>query len=85
MPDREPQDRLEKILSDLSAEVERRREDDQTRLAEWFAGVLGHEHTKNERLLAFAEMLRRGHGHGPGHAPVLEDEDEETEETEETG
>jgi hypothetical protein len=79
MPDREPQDRLEKILSDLSAEVERRREDDQTRLAEWFAGVLGHEHTKNERLLAFAEMLRQGHGHGPG------EENEENEETEETG
>ncbi len=74
MPEASP-DRLEKILSDLSAEVERRREDDQTRLAEWFAGVLGHERGKNERLLAFAEMLRRGHG------PVLEDEDEETEET----
>jgi hypothetical protein len=74
MPEASP-DRLEKILSDLSAEVERRREDDQTRLAEWFAGVLGHEHTKNERLLAFAEMLRRGHG----------EENEENEETEETG
>ena len=74
MPEASP-DRLEKILSDLSAEVERRREDDQTRLAEWFAGVLGHEHTKNERLLAFAEMLRHGHG----------EENEENEETEETG
>ena len=74
MPEASP-DRLEKILSDLSAEVERRREDDQTRLAEWFAGVLGHEHTKNERLLAFTEMLRRGHG----------EENEENEETEETG
>jgi hypothetical protein len=74
MPEASP-DRLEKILSDLSAEVERRREDDQTRLAEWFAGVLGHEHTKNERLLAFAEMLRRGHG----------EVNEENEETEETG
>ncbi len=73
MPEASP-DRLEKILGDLSAEVERRREDDQTRLAEWFAGVLGHERGKNERLLAFAEMLRRGHGPG-----------EENEETEETG
>ncbi|MDQ3637584.1 MAG: hypothetical protein M3426_06260 [Actinomycetota bacterium] len=73
MPEASP-DRLEKILSDLSAEVERRREDDQTRLAEWFAGVLGHERGKNERLLAFAEMLRQGHGPG-----------EENEETEETG
>ncbi len=76
MPEASP-DRLEKILSDLSAEVERRREDDQTRLAEWFAGVLGHERGKNERLLAFAEMLRRGHGPG--------EENEENEETEETG
>jgi hypothetical protein len=57
-----PKDRLEKILSDLSAEVESRREGDETRLAEWFAGVLGHERGKNERLLAFAEMLRQGHG-----------------------
>jgi len=75
MPEASP-DRLEKILSDLSAEVERRREDDQTRLAEWFADVLGHERGKNERLLAFAEMLRRGHG--PGHGPG--EENEETEE-----
>jgi len=76
-----PEDRLERILSELAAEVESRREDDQTRLAEWFAGVLGHERGKNERLLAFAEMLRRGHGlgHGPG------EETEENEETEETG
>ncbi len=74
MPEASP-DRLEKILSDLSAEVERRREGDETRLAEWFAGVLGHERGKNERLLAFAEMLRRGHG----------EENEENEETEETG
>jgi len=73
MPEASP-DRLEKILSDLSAEVERRREGDQTRLAEWFAGVLTAEHTKNERLLAFTEMLRRGHGPG-----------EENEETEEAG
>jgi hypothetical protein len=73
---REP-DRLEKILSDLAAEVESRREGDETRLAEWFAGVLGHERGKNERLLAFAEMLRRGHGSG--------EENEEDEETEETG
>jgi predicted NACHT family NTPase len=73
MPEASP-DRLEKILGELAAEVESRREDDQTRLAEWFAGVLGHEHTKNERLLAFTEMLRRGHGPG-----------EENEETEETG
>ncbi len=77
---REP-DRLEKILSDLAAEVESRREGDETRLAEWFAGVLGHERGKNERLLAFAEMLRRGHG--PGHGPG--EENEENEETEETG
>ena len=74
---REP-DRLERILGELAAEVESRREGDETRLAEWFAGVLTAEHTKNERLLAFTEMLRRGHG--PGHGPG-----EETEETEETG
>ncbi len=73
---REP-DRLEKILGELAAEVESRREGDETRLAEWFAGVLGHERGKNERLLAFAEMLRRGHGPG--------EENEENEETEETG
>jgi hypothetical protein len=73
MPEASP-DRLEKILSDLAAEVESRREGDETRLAEWFAGVLGHERGKNERLLAFAEMLRRGQGPG-----------EENEETEETG
>jgi len=63
-------DRLERILGELAAEVESRREDDQTRLAEWFAGVLTAEHTKNERLLAFTEMLRRGPG----------EENEETEE-----
>jgi hypothetical protein len=73
---REP-DRLERILGELAAEVESRREGDETRLAEWFAGVLGHERGKNERLLAFAEMLRRGHGPG--------EENEENEETEETG
>jgi hypothetical protein len=76
MPEASP-DRLEKILSDLAAEVESRREGDETRLAEWFAAVLGHERGKNERLLAFAEMLRRGHGPG--------EETEENEETEETG
>jgi hypothetical protein len=75
MPEASP-DRLEKILSDLSAEVERRREGDETRLAEWFAGVLGHERAKNERLLAFAEMLRRGHG--PGEEKEENEEDEET-------
>ncbi len=76
MPEASP-DRLEKILSDLSAEVESRREGDETRLAEWFAGVLGHEHTKDERRVAFTEMLRRGHGPG--------EENEENEEDEETG
>ncbi len=73
---REPQDRLERILGELAAEVESRREGDETRLAEWFAGVLGHERGKNERLLAFAEMLRRGHG--PGEEKEENEEDEET-------
>jgi hypothetical protein len=59
-------DRIERLLSELTAEVERSREDERARLGEWFAKVLDHEHNKNTRTVAFAEMLMRGQGDTQG-------------------
>ena len=55
-------DRLERLVGELQAELESRKEQDRTRLAEWFAGVLDHERNKNVTRIDYLDAFRRGHG-----------------------
>lgn len=58
-------DRLERLLSELQAEVENQREEDLTKAGEWFGRVLDHTHNRNRRTYLL-EQMRQAHGLGDG-------------------
>jgi hypothetical protein len=57
-----PEDRLERLLGELSSEIESRREEDRARLAEWFANLLNAEYNRSAVQVNLVEQLRQGHG-----------------------